>query len=113
MRHRLKLFNAYLLAFTYELGVLVVAYCLDVEGGAPHSEDEADVDAYIDECPRSFLHDSGSCRMAAADDAHAAGPGVVNDELRVHGVRNLRVCDANIFPEVLATLLQAPVTVAA
>ena len=34
---------------------------------------------------------------------------VVDAELRVHGVPNLRVCDASVFPSVPAAHLQAPV----
>ena len=74
---------------------------------APSSGDDAEVDAYIKEYAQSFLHYSSSCRMGALDDT--AGPGVVDDELRVHGVQNLRVCDASIFPRIPAAHLQAPV----
>jgi 5-(hydroxymethyl)furfural/furfural oxidase len=39
-------------------------------------------------------HPSGTCRMGRADDPMA----VTDPQGRVHGVDNLRVCDASIFP---------------
>ncbi len=36
------------------------------------------------------------------------GGGVVDDELKVYGVTNLRVADSSIFPWIPATHLQAP-----
>lgn len=78
---------------------------------APATPDDADVDAFIAEQSQSFLHYSSTCRMAPRDDPD--GSGVVDDELRVHGIANLRVCDASIFPQVPAAHLQAPVVAVA
>ena len=42
-----------------------------------------------------------------------ATPGVVDDELRSHGVQGLRVVDASVFPIIPATYLQAPAVMVA
>ncbi|MBW2507625.1 MAG: hypothetical protein JRE81_03255, partial [Deltaproteobacteria bacterium] len=42
----------------------------------------------------SVYHPVGSSKMGPADDPEA----VVDNELRVHGIANLRIADASIFP---------------
>ncbi|XP_022218863.2 LOW QUALITY PROTEIN: glucose dehydrogenase [FAD, quinone] [Drosophila obscura] len=49
-------------------------------------------------------HSVGSCRMAVAGDPR----GVVDERLRVHGVRGLRVVDASVIPEITAGHTNAP-----
>ncbi|KAJ7504323.1 glucose-methanol-choline oxidoreductase, partial [Mycena galericulata] len=45
-------------------------------------------------------HYTSTCRMVPEDDPH---PGVVDDDLKVHGIDGLRVCDCSIFPDILST----------
>ncbi|KAF9820032.1 hypothetical protein IEO21_01694 [Rhodonia placenta] len=71
-----------------------------VPGG---SSDEA-LDDIIRRRVETMYHYSSSCRMAPEDDTY---PGVVDDELRVHGFSNLRIADASIFPDVPAAHPQA------
>ena len=77
----------------------------------PASEQQKGMDDFIRQRARTTYHYSSSCRMAPESDAQA--PGVVDDSLRVHGVSNLRVCDASIFPQIIASHMQAPVVMVA
>ncbi|MCJ1247894.1 hypothetical protein MMC30_005109 [Trapelia coarctata] len=78
----------------------------------PKSEkDDEEIDKLIRHRARTTYHYSSTCRMAPEFDAQA--PGVVDDSLRVHGVSNLRVCDASVFPQIVSSHLQAPVVMVA
>ncbi|KAF5367812.1 hypothetical protein D9757_010326 [Collybiopsis confluens] len=74
----------------------------------PTSESDDDLDTFADENLTTTYHYSSSCRMAPEADL-----GVVDDELRVHGIAGLRIADASIFPHVPACHLQAPVVMVA
>jgi len=76
----------------------------------PKGDSDEQVDAFIRSRARTTYHYASSCRMGGEGDEV---PGVVDDELRVHGVRNLRVADASVFPRIIATHLQAPVVMVA
>jgi choline dehydrogenase len=54
-------------------------------------------------------HQAGSCKMGPSRDPMA----VVDHELRVHGIRNLRVIDASIMPKVTSGNTHAPVVMIA
>lgn len=54
-------------------------------------------------------HQAGSCKMGPANDSLA----VVDPELRVHGIKNLRVMDASIMPRVTSGNTGAPVVMIA
>lgn len=51
----------------------------------------------------TVYHPSCTCRMGP--DARTS---VVDPKLRVHGLQNLRVCDASVFPNIIAGNLNAP-----
>lgn len=72
----------------------------------PDVSSDAALDAYIDKNVDTMYHYSSSCRMAPEEGTH---PGVVDDELRVHGVRKLRIADASVFPNCPAAHPQAVV----
>ncbi|EIW86015.1 alcohol oxidase [Coniophora puteana RWD-64-598 SS2] len=71
----------------------------------PASESDADLDAFISAPVASTYHYASTCRMAPEDDA--AGGGVVDARLRVHGTCNVRVADSSVFPWIPGTHLQA------
>ncbi|CAG8955202.1 hypothetical protein HYFRA_00007218 [Hymenoscyphus fraxineus] len=68
-------------------------------------DDDAALDEFIKERVRTTYHYACSCRMAPENDPI---PGVVDDELRVHGLSNVRVCDTSVFPQITSSHLQAP-----
>ncbi|TGO92003.1 hypothetical protein BPOR_0012g00020 [Botrytis porri] len=59
---------------------------------------------------RTF-HYASTCKMAPEHDSKA--PGVVDDELKVYGVKSLRVCGTSIFPQIVSGHLQAPAVMVA
>jgi choline dehydrogenase len=71
---------------------------------APTGESDAELDAFIKLRANTTFHYSSSCRMAPQEEG-----GVVDDELRVHGIVGLRIADASVFPTIPACHLQAPV----
>ena len=63
---------------------------------------DAQIEQFIRERADTIYHPVGSCRMGP-------GPGdVVDAQLRVHGVQNLRVVDASIMPRIVGGNTNAP-----
>lgn len=60
----------------------------------PQVQSDQDLSAIERATHQTVYHASGTCRMGSVDDAMA----VVDPELRVRGVRGLRVVDASVFP---------------
>ncbi len=68
---------------------------------------EADPDAlrdYVRSISKTVFHPSGTAKMGAADDPMA----VVSEDLRVRGVKGLRVADASIMPRLVSGNTNAP-----
>jgi choline dehydrogenase len=59
--------------------------------------DAAALESFIRQDASTFWHVSGTCRMGVDDDA------VVDPELRVHGLKGLRVVDASVMPNVVSS----------
>ena len=60
----------------------------------PGTVSDDELRTFVKQKSESYHHQAGSCRMGVDDLA------VVDPELRVHGVRNLRVVDASVMPAV-------------
>jgi len=67
-------------------------------GLAPRSDSDEAIDDYIRVAAFSFYHPSGSCMM---------GP-VVDAQLRVHGLDNVRVADTSVMPTLVTGNTNAP-----
>ncbi|MER5475393.1 GMC oxidoreductase [Streptomyces sp. NPDC002734] len=64
----------------------------------PEVTSDEDLSEYARKVAHTVYHPAGTCRMGAADDPMA----VVDPELRVRGLRGLRVADASVFPTMTA-----------
>jgi choline dehydrogenase len=59
---------------------------------------------YIQHSTLTLHHPVGTCKMGSLDDPST----VVDPQLRVKGVRNLRVADASVMPEIVSGNTNAP-----
>ena len=75
----------------------------EIAPGAAVQSDEA-IDDFVRDAVESAYHPCGTCRMGAADDAHA----VVDPACRVIGTEGLRVADSSIFPHITNGNLNGP-----
>ena len=62
------------------------------------------IDAWVRATSETIYHPVGTCRMGAKDDTRA----VVDGELRVRGLRGLRVIDASVMPSLISSNTNAP-----
>ena len=60
----------------------------------PQAQSDDELSAVSRATHQTVYHACGTCRMGAVDDESS----VVDPELRVRGVRGLRVVDASVFP---------------
>ncbi|WEV27312.1 GMC family oxidoreductase N-terminal domain-containing protein [Streptomyces sp. 71268] len=60
----------------------------------PEVTSDEEISEYARKVAHTVYHPAGTCRMGAGDDELA----VVDPELRVRGLRNLRIADASVFP---------------
>lgn len=68
----------------------------ELSPGPAIQSDEA-ISAYVRRTANTVYHPAGTCKMGAADDETA----VVDPELRLHGLENVRIADASIFPTMI------------
>ena len=91
--------------FALEVGKEMASsgYPIEVIEG-PESITNEDIDAFIRKHALSGQHLLSSCRMRPL-----AEGGVVDQELKVHGIDGLRIADGSIFPNMIASRPQATV----
>jgi len=68
----------------------------------PVATSDAALDQFVREHAESAYHPCGTCKMGTDEQA------VVDPQGRVHGVENLRVADASVFPRITNGNLNAP-----
>ena len=68
----------------------------------PQLQSHSELEAWVRANSSTDYHPSGTCRMGQDNLA------VVDDELRVHGIDQLRVVDASIMPDIVSGNLNAP-----
>ncbi|TGO25930.1 hypothetical protein BPAE_0069g00020 [Botrytis paeoniae] len=83
-----------------------VSQDLDVENG-----NLEEMDNFIRHGVRNTFHYSSTCRMGSETDENY--PGVVDNELRVHGVKGVRIGDASVFPKIVSHHTMAPAAMVA
>ncbi len=71
-------------------------------GEAVQTDEE--IDAWIRDVAETIYHPVGTCRMGSADDEMA----VVDGELKVRGLKGLRVVDASVMPTLVGGNTNAP-----
>jgi choline dehydrogenase-like flavoprotein len=62
-----------------------------------------EIDEYVRRMCITSLHLTSSCRMSLGPET-----GVVDQRLRVHGISNLRIADASVFPKIPSAHTMAP-----
>ncbi|KAL8940590.1 MAG: hypothetical protein Q9216_002735 [Gyalolechia sp. 2 TL-2023] len=80
----------------------------DHAGEGEEEEKEESWEDWVRDTTMTDWHPVGTCAMGA-DAGIKGGRGVVDDRLRVYGVKGLRVCDASVMPLQIAAHLQATV----
>ncbi len=74
-----------------------------------HIQSDEELTGQIVDTAQSFQHATASVPMGPKNDARA----VVDATGRVHGIKNLRVVDASIFPDAVSTATNLTVIMAA
>lgn len=68
----------------------------------PQVQSEADIEQFIRDAAETDYHPSCTCAMGDGEMA------VVDDQMKVHGIKNLRVVDASVMPQIISGNLNAP-----
>ena len=74
-------------------------------GPAPEGSSDPEIDAHIRASATTFRHTLGTCKMGLVSDPAA----VVDTDLRVFGIKSLRVVDASVMPDLVGGNINAAV----
>ncbi|KAM5539670.1 hypothetical protein V8D89_006779, partial [Ganoderma adspersum] len=77
----------------------------------PEVDSDEDIDNFIRKNAMSCFHYTSTCRMGL--ETHGVRSSVVDTELKVYGVKGLRVCDGSVFPEIISSHTMAPAVMVA
>lgn len=69
---------------------------------------DEEIDSYVRTVVATSLHTSCTCRISNDESS-----GVVDQRLKVHGLRNLRISDTSVFPKMISTHTMLPVIMVA
>jgi choline dehydrogenase len=69
----------------------------------PGQRSQPEIDEYLRRMIQTAMHPTSSCRMGTDPKTS-----VVDAQLRVHGVANLRICDASVMPKIVSGNTNAP-----
>lgn len=72
-------------------------------------QSDSEIDEWVKQNVESAYHPAGTCKIGPASDTQA----VVDSNCRVHGISNLRVVDASVFPSLPNGNINAPVIMVA
>ncbi len=61
-----------------------------------------EIESFVEKRVETFFHPVGSCKMGKDSSS------VVDSQLNVHGIKNLRVADASIMPQICSGNTNAP-----
>ena len=67
-----------------------------------HIQDEEEIVKACSHYAQTIFHPVGTCKMGNDNES------VVSDQLKVHGIKNLRVIDASIMPNITSGNTNAP-----
>ena len=71
------------------------------------AQSDADIEQFVRNTASTTYHPVGTCKMGTDPLA------VVDDQLRVYGLRNLRVVDGSIMPTIVSGNTHAPIVMIA
>ena len=79
-----------------------IAFRGDRTNPSPEIKSNSEVESWIRQTASTDFHPSGTCRMGNDEGS------VVDSEMKVHGIENLRVVDASVMPNIVSGNLNAP-----